>query len=79
MKLYPNAEIFIPDDKSILSSNVHCVQLLLRQLNYNLGLDSAFAPSIYNAVTHFQREHGLTSDGVLGYNTFDGMASRLHM
>ncbi|EQF29912.1 putative peptidoglycan binding domain protein [Clostridioides difficile CD160] len=121
-----NAEIFIPDDKSILSSedesmgtysqnygkydpdkatititgdsnytistrtlvgyghltkgkNVHCVQLLLRQLNYDLALDSKFGTSTYNAVTHFQRGHGLTSDGVVGYNTFDVMANRLHM
>ncbi|MCC0683961.1 peptidoglycan-binding domain-containing protein [Clostridioides sp. ZZV14-6345] len=122
----PNAEIFIPDDKSFLSSgdegiatyskyygrydpdkatitisgdrnytistrtlvgyghvtqgnNVHCVQLMLRQLNYDLGLDSSFGPDTYNAVKHFQRGHALASDGIVGYNTYDVMANILGM
>ncbi|HBE9444579.1 peptidoglycan-binding domain-containing protein [Clostridioides difficile] len=121
-----NAEIFIPDDRSILSledenigtysqyygkydpdkatitisgdknytistrtlvgyghvtkgNNVHCVQLMLRQLSYDLGLDSSFGPATYNAVKHFQRGHALTSDGVVGYNTYDVMANLLRM
>lgn len=121
-----NAEIFIPDNKNILSSedesigtyskhygkydpdkatitisgdknytistrtlvgyghvtkgnNVHCVQLMLRQLDYDLGLDSSFGPDTYNAVKHFQRGHALTSDGVVGYNTYDVMANLLGM
>ncbi|HBG5344033.1 TPA: peptidoglycan-binding protein [Clostridioides difficile] len=61
-------------------NNVHCVQIMLYDLGYrDVNLDSSFGPITYNAVKNFQRAYALTSDGVVGYNTFDRMANLLDM
>ncbi|MCC0627811.1 MULTISPECIES: peptidoglycan-binding protein [unclassified Clostridioides] len=60
-------------------NNVHCVQIMLFDIGYDINIDSQFGPITYNAVKNFQRSYGLTSDGIVGYNTFDRMANLLDM
>ncbi|UWD48566.1 peptidoglycan-binding protein [Clostridioides difficile] len=60
-------------------NNVHCVQIMLYDLGYDVNIDSQFGPITYDAVKKFQRAYALTSDGVVGYNTFDRMANLLDM
>ncbi|MCC0686367.1 peptidoglycan-binding domain-containing protein [Clostridioides sp. ZZV14-6345] len=60
-------------------NNVHCVQLMLCAVKYIVQIDSVFGDDTYNAVKKFQRAYALTSDGIVGYNTYDRLANLLHM
>ncbi|KPI52949.1 hypothetical protein KW94_03910 [Clostridioides difficile] len=60
-------------------NNVHCVQLMLCGVKYTVQIDSVFGDDTYNAVKKFQRAYSLTSDGIVGYNTYDRLANLLRM
>jgi hypothetical protein len=53
--------------------NSHAVRGAQRQLNkhaYGLVVDGAFGPATDSAVRDFQRQNGLTADGIVGQNTW---------
>lgn len=60
-------------------NNVHCAQLMLCDVGYKVQIDSLFGNDTYDAVKRFQRAYALTSDGIVGYSTFDRMANLLDM
>nr|WP_228846446.1 peptidoglycan-binding domain-containing protein [Clostridioides sp. ES-S-0173-01]UDN49458.1 peptidoglycan-binding protein [Clostridioides sp. ES-S-0173-01] len=60
-------------------NNVHCAQLMLCAVKYTVQVDSIFGDDTYNAVKKFQRAYSLTSDGIVGYNTYDRLANLLRM
>jgi hypothetical protein len=45
------------------------LQRKLRGLGYHLVVDGDFGPGTRNAVVHFQKEHGLKPDGIVGPRT----------
>lgn len=47
------------------------IQALLRKIGYDPGpIDGVFGPQTQQAVTQFQRDNGLTPDGIIGPNTY---------
>lgn len=63
-----------PADDSILKvgsqgEEVTILQRKLRGLGYHLVVDGDFGPGTRNAAVHFQREHGLKPDGIVGPKT----------
>lgn len=53
------------------SSNfVYLLQLLLNQYGYSIAIDGSFGANTARAVTAFQQTNGLTSDGIVGNNTW---------
>ncbi|HBF4772720.1 peptidoglycan-binding/hydrolysing protein [Clostridioides difficile] len=60
-------------------NNVHCVQLMLCDVGYKVQIDSLFGNDTYDAVKRFQRAYALSSDGIVGYNTYDRLANLLRM
>lgn len=53
------------------------LQTRLRQLGYYLIIDGDFGPATERMVRAFQREVGLTVDGIAGPRTFAGIEARL--
>lgn len=52
--------------------DVRLVQSLLNRIGYNAGaVDGVFGRQTYQAVTAFQRNNGLTADGVVGSTTWN--------
>ncbi len=49
---------------------VQAMQYLLRQRGYNITADGIFGSGTESAVRSFQSSQGLTSDGIVGANTF---------
>lgn len=49
---------------------VELLQFLLYQYGYNLSIDGVFGNGTRNAVQAFQTANGLTSDGIVGQNTW---------
>lgn len=59
-----------------LNSNgnfVYILQYLLNQYGYNIATDGKFGVKTQNAVIDFQRNNGLTSDGIVGRNTWNAL------
>ncbi|WP_160288246.1 peptidoglycan-binding domain-containing protein [Clostridium tyrobutyricum] len=52
---------------------VKAVQLLLSMHGYSLGIDGLFGNITYNAILSYQRSHSLTSDGIVGKNTWKSL------
>ncbi len=52
---------------------VYILQYLLNQYGYNLSVDGRFGVRTQNAVINFQRNNGLTQDGVVGRNTWNAL------
>jgi len=53
---------------------VRAVQYLLKnKFGYNIGIDGIFGPETANAVKDFQTSQGLTSDGIVGPNTWKAL------
>ena len=55
--------------KGMSGQYVLCMQLALKYLGYSIDTDGKFGPSTANVVRAFQRDHGLTADGVAGEKT----------
>lgn len=52
---------------------VTILQYLLNQYGYNLSLDGRFGTRTQNAVINFQKNNGLTQDGIVGRNTWQAL------
>jgi len=52
---------------------VYILQYLLNQYGYNLDVDGRFGGRTQNAVLEFQRDNGLTADGIVGRNTWNAL------
>lgn len=58
------------------TNQVSLLQMMLRDLDYlgkdgnRLAIDKSFGGNTEYAVKNFQKDHGLESDGVVGYNTW---------
>lgn len=62
-------------------SQVFELQQMLMSLGYNCGIygaDGIFGDATYNAVIAFQRDHGLTQDGIVGPNTYNALYNALN-
>ncbi|HHT17287.1 MAG TPA: L,D-transpeptidase family protein [Papillibacter sp.] len=71
-----NSLPFRPLKNGMIGSDVRRVQAMLRTLGFYSGTaDGIFGNDTMHAVTAFQKAHGLNPDGVVGYTTFDLMAS----
>lgn len=68
MAATPSWPILVQKDSG---RNVSALQCLLNYRNNNTALtvDGSFGPLVYNAVTQFQRQCGITSDGQAGMST----------
>ena len=49
---------------------VYLLQYMLTQNGYNISVDGVFGQNTTNAVTTFQTTNGLTTDGIVGANTW---------
>ena len=49
------------------------LQYLLNQYGYNLNIDGDFGNNTYRAVVDFQKNNGLTQDGIVGRNTWSAL------
>jgi peptidoglycan hydrolase-like protein with peptidoglycan-binding domain len=52
---------------------IRTVQYLLRQRGFDLVVDGIFGPKTEDAVTSFQRSHGLAPDGIVGNQTWPAL------
>ncbi len=52
---------------------VYILQYSLNQYGYNLSVDGRFGTRTANAVVDFQRNNGLTQDGIVGRNTWNAL------
>lgn len=52
---------------------VYILQYLLNQYGYNLSIDGRFGVRTQNSVIDFQRNNGLTADGIVGRNTWNAL------
>ena len=52
---------------------VYILQHLLNQYGYNISVDGKFGVKTQNAVVDFQRNNGLTVDGIVGRNTWNAL------
>ncbi|MCM1194531.1 MAG: peptidoglycan-binding protein [Firmicutes bacterium] len=60
-----------PTLKTGSSSNfIYLLQLILNQYGYSLAVDGAFGADTMRAVTDFQKNNGLSPDGIAGKNTW---------
>lgn len=64
VKALPQLQITDSGDAVIL------MQKLLRQLGFSLSVDGSYGDTTKKRVTEFQRNNGLTSDGVVGTSTW---------
>ncbi|MDR1939982.1 MAG: N-acetylmuramoyl-L-alanine amidase [Clostridiales bacterium] len=55
------------------SNLVYILQALLFFKGYNLSVDGVYGPATEGIVREFQRDRGLTADGVAGANTFEAL------
>ena len=53
--------------------DVFVLQTLLYQIGYDLDVDGSFGPHTDSIVKTFQTDHGLTSDGVVGGDTWNNL------
>lgn len=61
--------------KGSRGSVVARLQSMLNDLNYNCGaVDGIFGQGVHNAVIQFQRDNGLSADGIVGKNTWNKLA-----
>ena len=60
-------------------SVVQALQGALQQLGYmhDYQVDSVFGPQTRASVEKFQGDHGLSVDGIVGYNTWSKIADEL--
>ncbi|MGI8576662.1 MAG: peptidoglycan-binding domain-containing protein [Nocardioidaceae bacterium] len=56
-------------------SAVRAVQSQLNAHGYSVSVDGDFGPATDGAVRDFQSSHGLTSDGIVGTNTWQTLVS----
>ncbi|MEI6285617.1 MAG: NlpC/P60 family protein [Bacillota bacterium] len=56
--------------------DVKDVQTKLQALGYNLSVDGSFGPVTANAVKKFQADHGLTTNGEIGDQTYRMLMER---
>ncbi|OOB74989.1 hypothetical protein AXF41_13560, partial [Clostridium haemolyticum] len=52
-----------------LKTEIRPIQSALRNHGYNISVDGVAGPDTYNAVLSFQKNHGLSADGMVGANT----------
>lgn len=56
-------------------ASVTCLQAVLNNLGYNVSVDGIFGDQTQGAVLNFQNTHSLSSDGIVGPNTWNTMLS----
>lgn len=70
----PRELVNYPTIKQGSSGNsVKALQYLLNQYGYNLEPDGRFGGNTYRAVVDFQKNNGLTQDGIVGPNTWSAL------
>jgi putative chitinase len=67
-----------PDSRPVLhrgsqGASVGTLQELLRKLNFAIAIDGDFGPATELAITQFQKDRGLTTDGIVGSQTWDAL------
>lgn len=68
----PNTLNACPTVKKGAKGNVtRLIQERLNSVGFSLGVDGIFGTATYNAVKVFQRNRGLSQDGIVGKNTWD--------
>ena len=56
-------------EKGMSGENVLCMQLALKSLGYAIEADGKYGAATVRIVKSFQRQHGLSQDGVAGNQT----------
>ena len=68
----PNTLNACPTVKKGAKGNVtRLIQERLNSVGFSLGVDGIFGTATYNAVKVFQRNRGLSQDGIVGKNTWN--------
>lgn len=68
----PNTLNACPTVKKCAKGNVtRLIQERLNSVGFSLGVDGIFGTATYNAVKVFQRNRGLSQDGIVGKNTWN--------
>lgn len=67
--LTPNGDWGITTDGVALSIG-RSVQQALNNVGFNLSLDGIIGETTVGCITEFQKSHGLTTDGIIGLNTY---------
>ncbi|MBO5223886.1 MAG: peptidoglycan-binding protein [Clostridia bacterium] len=60
------------------SSAVKCLQYLLIVFGYNVDADGVFGPQTQNAVMQFQRDVGISADGIVGAVTWSYLMQNIN-